>query len=211
MRMVLFVFMVLGLISCEKKDNQKGYEPYVISEVWNAYQKASKNPERGKDGGVLPPPPSRMKWAYGEQNFIIDDSLNVFYYQFQPLFTESCVPEHGDTIPYFQDLRPELLIQLPKESLAEFVRLNFKKGIVNRVKIASQRDTLNSKEYFDLVKSFDKYLDFSGDRDLYVIFASTQEEDTVLYYKKHKKWYNPDSIRWDKKRIRFFTKPKIDE
>lgn len=212
MRILFFLCIVFGLISCEKKTDQKEYEPYVISEVWDAYQKARKNPERDENGNILPPPPHREKWGYGYENFIIDDSLNVFYYEFQPQFTESCIPEYEDSIPYLQGLRPDWLIQLPKESLTEFVKLNFKRGIRNKVKIASQKDTLSSKEYFDLMKAFDKYLDWdeNGDRDIYAIFATTQEEDTVLYYKKNKKAYYTDSIKWDKKRIRF-PKPKIDE
>lgn len=210
MRILFFLCIVFGLISCEKKTDQKEYEPYVISEVWDAYQKARKNPERDENGNILPPPPHREKWGYGYENFIIDDSLNVFYYEFQPRFTESCIETEDDTIPYFQDLRPGLLIQLPKESLVEFVKLNFKRGIRNKVKIASQKDTLNSKAYYDLLKGFDKYLDRYYDGDIYGIFATTQEEDTVLYYKKHRKWYNPDSIKWDKKRIQFL-KPKVDE
>lgn len=211
MRIVLFLCAVFGLVSCEKKDNLKEYEPYVISEVWNAYEKSCKFYAENDSMHKYPPPFPRKNWGYGYENFLIDDSLNVFYYQFQPRYTESCIPELGDTIPYFQNIKPDMLLQLPKESLAEFVKLNFKKGIINRVKIASQRDTLNSKEYFDLIKAFDAYLDFYGDRDVYAIFASTQEEDSVLYYKKHKKWYNPDAVKWDRKRIRFFSKPKIDE
>ena len=211
MRILFFLCVVLGLISCEKKTVEKEYEPYIISKVWKGYQEGRKKAKLNKSAIMEPPPPVRMKWGYGYQNFIIDDSLNVFYYEFQPQFTESCIETEDDTIPYFQDLRPGLLIQLPKESLVEFVKLNFKRGIRNEVKIASQKDTLDSKQYYDLLKAFDKYLDGYEDGDIYGIFATTQEEDTILYYKKHQKWYNPDSIKWDKKRIRFFSKEKIDE
>ncbi len=209
MRIVYCICFVIVFFSCEKKDNGKKNKPYVISEVWNAYEKLLKNHRENGGKDNYPPPPPRMNWGYGYQNFIIDDSLNVFYYQFQPQFVESCIPSYDDDIPYFQDIRPNLLIQIPKESLVEFVKLNFKKGLRNKVKIASQKDTLNSKEYFDLIKAFDKYLDKNEDRDMYAVFATTQEEDSVLYYFKNKKDYYPEEIKWDKKKIRF-SMPKID-
>lgn len=200
---------MLGFISCGKKNDEENIKPYIISKVCKDYQKAVEKSKKNTNGN--PPLPPLVKWGYGQENFIIDDSLNVFYYQFQPKIYGGCIPTYDDDIPYFQNIGPDLLIQLPKESLLEFVKLNFKRGIRNKVKIASQKDTLNSKQYFDLLEAFDKYLDRHEDGDRYAIFASTQEEDTVLYYKKHKKWYNSDSIKWDKKRIRFFSKPNIDE
>lgn len=211
MRVIFILYVLLVLNSCEMKVTQKEYEPYIISKVPKDYQASVEKYKLDKNKRSLPPPPPPAVWGYGFENFIIDDSLNVFYYQFQPKGYESCLSSEEDYIPYFQGLKPDMLIQLPKENLIEFVKLNFKRRIWNKVKIASQRDTLNSIEYFDLVKAFDKYLNKNEDGDTYRIFASTQEEDTVLYYKKHKKKYDSDSIKWDKKRVRFFSKPKIDE
>ncbi|MFC4815962.1 hypothetical protein [Flavobacterium sp. GCM10023249] len=209
MRVLFFLCAVFGLISCGKKVGESSDKPYVISEERRKYEMQDELYEKGEiDKIVLMNLP---KYFYGSENFILDDSSNVFYYHFQPKIYESCIPFEDDDIPYFQGLEPDLLIQLPKESLAAFVKLNFRRGIKNKVKIASQKDTLNSKAYFKIRHALDKYLSFRPDNDIYLVYPTTQEEDSVLYYKKHQKVYNPDSIKWDKKRIRFFTKVKIEE
>ena len=77
------------------------------------------------------------------------------------------------------------------------------------VKIGSQLDTLKSNTYFKLQEALDKHLSFSQDRDCYVAYRTTQEEDTVLHYKKNNRLYRPELIKWDLKRIKFIK--KIDE
>lgn len=208
MRFVCFLLVVIGVISCGKKEDVKS--PYVISKVWNEYSNFINTEEKDRNGNVLPPPPPRYKYGYGYQNFIIDDSLKLYYYQLTPKFMEKCIVERDDTIPYFQDLKPEMLIEIPLNSINDFVKLNFKKGKSDKVKIASTKDTLNSEAYFNLVKALDKYLDFSNDNDVYAIFPTTQEEDTILYYKKNKDYYFSSQIKWDLKRVKFFDKPKVD-
>lgn len=39
--------------------------------------------------------------------------------------------------------------------------------------------------------------------DGYYIGRTTQEEDTVLKYKKNNKYYNFENIKWDKTKIKF--------
>lgn len=211
MRLFYFLCFVLGFISCNKNEKITEYRPYIISEERKNYEMQDELYKEGKiDKVVLMNLP---KYFYGSENFILDDSSNVYYYQLERFFSASgCGTDTGkDSISYFLNLKPENLIKLPIESIDNFVKLNFRNGERNAVKIASQKDTLNSKAYFKLQESLDKYLDYREDRDIYLIYPTTQEEDVVLLYKKRKKDYKSDSIKWDNKKIRFFSKPKIDE
>lgn len=202
-RIVCFLFFVIFFVSCKKNEKMIEYRPYIISEERKKYEMQDELYKEGKiDKVVLTHLP---EYFYGSENFILDDSSNVYYYQLERFFSASgCGTDTGkDSIPYFLKLKPESFIKLPLESIDGFLKLNFRKGERNAVKIASQKDTLNSKAYFKLQESLDKYLDYREDRDIYLIYPTTQEEDVVLLCKKYKKDYNSDSIKWDKKRIRF--------
>ena len=212
MRFVLLLTMVFGMVfgmvSCEKKKNvEEGKYPiHIISEYFRKNEELQK---KAKDGDTLIiPPPILPKYLYGSENFILDDSSNVYYYQRKFVIQFCGTGLEKDTIPVFENIQPEYLIKVPISSISEFVKLNIRKGERNLVKIASQKDTLNSEAYFKLLNALDNNLDFREDRDVYLAYRTTQEEDTVLYYKKHKEYYDSDSVKWDMKRIRFFVIPK---
>jgi hypothetical protein len=213
MRIVYFFFLVFGFISCEKKNKTflKKYHPYIISEERRKYKIQDELYKKGEIDKVLLM--NLPKYLYGTENFILDDSSNVYYYQLERYFSAvGCGTDmEKDSIPFFLDIKPESFIKLSISSIDDFVKQNMRSGERNLVKIASQNDTLNSKAYFKLQEALNKYLNFREDRDIYLVYPTTQEEDTVLNYKKYKKNYESDSIKWDKKKIRFFTKSKIDE
>ncbi|MFK7032336.1 hypothetical protein [Flavobacterium oreochromis] len=204
MRIILILILFLNFVSCNEEKSA-----YIISREWDEYTSFLNVVHKDKDGNVLPPPPLKYKYGYSCQNFIIDDNSNLFYYQFKPNYPESCIYKGKDTVPYFQDLKSEMLIEIPINSIEDFVCLNFKKGREDKVKISSNKDTLNSTIYFNLIRALNKQLDYEKDRDVYAIFPTTQEEDTILYYKKNKDYYFSSQIKWDLRRIKFFPKPKI--
>lgn len=115
----------------------------------------------------------------------------------------------SDTIPHFINLQPKDLIEIPTNTISDFIKLNYKDGFRNMTFIASKLDTLNTETYFylvDAIKSIEK------EGDTYFIRRTTQEEDTVLKYKRNNEYYNSESIKWDHERITFpFIKPKLQK
>ena len=78
---------MVGFISCEKKKEirEKKYVPYVISEERKKYEMQDKLYKEGKiDKVVLTHLP---EYFYGSENFILDDSSNVYYYQLERFFS----------------------------------------------------------------------------------------------------------------------------
>lgn len=213
MRILFFLCAVFGLISCDKKVKikEKKYPVHIISKYFRENKELRKRYKEGDTSIILQP--FLPRYLYGTENFILDDSSNIYYYQLERYFSAvGCGNDMElDSIPFFLNIKPENIIRLSVNSIDDFVKLNIRQGERNLVKIASQKDTLNSKAYFKLQEALDKNLKFREDSDIYTAYPTTQEEDTVLYYKKHKKDYYADSIKRDKKRIRFFPKVKIDE
>lgn len=214
MRFVFFVIVCFSIISCKKESSKFKNEPYIISLERKKYDHC--------DTCKTIPLIRLPIYFYGTENFIIDKNSNLYYYQLKKHYKEDefvMICGTGledeikkDSIPIFKDLKPEQIIQIPLNSLDDFIKLNIRKEERNLVKIASQKDTLNSIAYYKLVEALGKNLDFNyPDRDFSAIYNTTQEEDTVLAYLKNKKYYNPNEIKWDLKRIKFFPKPKINQ
>ena len=77
--------------------------------------------------------------------------------------------------------------------------MNYKDDFRNATFIASQSDTLNLIS-FSISKSLSF---FKRDRDSFIVRRTTQEEDTVLKYKKSNEYYDSNDVKWDKTRIKF--------
>ena len=184
--MVCFLFF-----NCKKKENTVENIPYIISQENHAVI-------HNKD--TMPPPLPLPGWlVYGTNTFIINSDSTAYYFQNKGVGAVCGTPT-ADTIPYFINLQPEDLIEISNKNIYEFIKLNYKDDFRNQTFIASQTDTLKSKVFFDLNKSLNF---FKRDRDFIIIRRTTQEEDTVLKYKKNNSNYNSANIKWDKKRIKF--------
>lgn len=73
-----------------------------------------------------------------------------------------------------------------------------------RLIVASQKDTIKNTAILSFLNQ--NSLRYFGIR------KTTQEEDTVLKYKKNNQYYNSESIKWDHERIVFpFIKPKLQK
>jgi hypothetical protein len=194
MKKLLISFLsCLFFMSCNK-EKEKVNVPYIISEI-------EKQTKQVTNKNEFPPPPPVPGWlTYGTNTFIIDQDLKIYYFQRNKVGFVCGNGSQNDTIPYFIDLQPKDLIEIPNNCIADFVKLNYKKEVRNLTFISSQLDTLKSKNYFDLIKAIETSCQ---DRDNYRIGRTTQEEDTVLKYKKNNDSYSSDLIKWDKTKIIF--------
>lgn len=197
MARIFIGFMICFLfLNCSKKDNQEENIPYIISQN-------NKEVVRGKD--TIPPPPPIPGWLfYGTNTFIINSDSTAYYFQRKGI-ASVCGTPTADTIPYFTNLQPLEIIEISNKNIYDFIKLNYRDDFRNQTFIASQSDTLNSKMFFDLNKSLNF---FKRDRDFVIIRRTTQEEDTVLKYKKDNSYYDSKNIKWDQKRIKFPEIPK---
>ena len=187
------------LLNCSKKDEKNVIKKdlYIIS-------------QQNRIATPLPPPiPGWL--VYGTNTFIINSDSTAYYFQNKGLGF-ICGTPSADTIPYFINLQPKDLIEISNKNLYEFIKLNYKDEFRNATFIASESDTLKSKMFFDLRRSLSYFI---RDRDFCVIRRTTQEEDTVLKYKRGSESYYPsEDIKWDRTKIKFpeevkFVKPLI--
>lgn len=203
-RLFIGFIICLLLFNCAKKEEKVVIKnkPYIISQ---------ENDLKIINGDTISPPPIPGFLIYGTNTFIIDSDLTLYYFKRGDIGHICGNWEKSDTIPYFIDLQPRDLIKIPNNSISKFIKLNYKDNFRNLTFIASKLDTLKTKNYFDLVKAIKSSL---KERDLYFIRRTTQEEDTILKYKKSKKSYYSEDIKWDNNRITFpeqvkFVKPFI--
>jgi len=199
MKKVFLAFMIcLLFFNCAKKEEKvvEKNKPYIISK---------ENNRQIINGDTIPPPPIPGFLVYGTNTFILNTDSTAYYFQNKGIGF-ICGTTNADTIPYFINLEPKDLIEISNKNLYDFIKLNYKDDFRNVTFIASQSDTLKSKIYFDLIKSLDLSL---KDRDFYRIRKTTQEEDTVLKYKKNNKSFYSEDIKWDKTKIKFPEKIKF--
>ena len=194
MKNVLVLIMVGLFFGCTKKGEvTKGdsavQKPYIIS------KEDKENSERDKKNNVSRP--FIPVGISGESNLIIDKYSNVFYYQRNKKPVLLCdYGRENDTIPLFLDLQPKDLIKIPKDYIGEFINENLKdKEKKKQILImASQMDTIKDKQFLKFLKNIQI--------PTYIIRRTTQEEDTVLNYKKKGAFYDSKEIKWDKSRIK---------
>jgi hypothetical protein len=195
-RIFIGIMMCLLLLNCSKKEEKKTVKS-------NSYIISKENRETLEDfrkWKIPPPPPPPGQLFYGTNAFIIDKDSNLYYFQGNKSVLVCGTGSENDTIPYFVHLQPKDLIEIPNNCIADFVKLNYKKEIKNLTFISSQLDTLQSKNYYDLIKAI--RISCQG-MDGYSIGRTTQEEDTVLKYKKNNEYYDFENIKWDKTKIKF--------
>lgn len=201
MKNVFFGFLICFLLlNCGKEESAKQNLPYIISQK-NIKPKNSKE-VKGKSATPLPPPPPPIPgWLiYGTNTFIIDSDSKIYYFQGEKIGFICGNGSQNDTIPHFIDLQPKDLIEIPNNSISDFVKLNYKDDFRNLTFVSSKLDTLKSESFFNLITALESSL---KDRDFYYIGRTTQEEDTVLKYKKNNSYYRSDDIKWDKTKIKF--------
>ncbi|WP_281322808.1 hypothetical protein [Flavobacterium aestivum] len=195
----IFIGFVICLLffNCKKKENEivAKNEPYVISyeneKLQKYYDSLNKNTERK----VLPP--STKGFFYGESQLIVDKRGFFYFYQreYIPIFCS--YRREKDSLPFFQDLKPKDIVIIPQMDLYDFISENILKKEKGRqiLIIASQSDTIKNELFLNFLKR--------TTIQSYYIRRTTQEEDTVLKYKKNCEYYDFKDIKWDKAKIKF--------
>lgn len=190
MKNVLVLIMVCLFFACNRKEDSEVQKPYIIS------QEDRKNCERDKKNNV--PPPFIPNGISLENNLIIDKNSNIYYYQKNRSTDILCnYGMENDTIPKFIDLQPKDLIKIPKDCIDKFIDVNVmtKEKRKQILIMASQTDIIKDQKFLSFL--------YNTKVPTYVIRRTTQEEDTVLSYKKKNAFYYSDEIKWDKSRIKF--------
>lgn len=201
MKRVLIGFVIcLFLLNCAKKENIKHNTPYIISQKDIKPKKSIDIINKDNTPPPPPPPPIPGWLTYGTNTFIIDSDSKIYYFQGEKLGFICGTGSENDTIPHFINLQPKDLIEIPSNSISDFIKLNYKDDFRNLTFVSSKLDTLKSESFHNLIAALKSSL---KDRDFYYIARTTQEEDTVLQYKKNNSYYSSDNIKWDKTRIKF--------
>lgn len=191
MTRIFFGFVVfLLLLNCNTKEENTSYVISIEkSKVLNELKKKN-----------IPPPPSGF---YSYNNLIIDQKGDFYFYQKENT-PWHCIPSERDTIPDFFNIKPIEIIKVPNNSIVDFIKQNVaSKNEMKRILvIASQNDTIKNKAL----------LSYLNENQLRTFSAriTTQEEDTVLKYKKNNEFYNYEDIKWNQNRIILpLIKPKL--
>lgn len=185
--------------SCSKKETVID-EVYIIKSKVKTPVKEHYNSKNKR----IPLPPTHSGF-YGLTNIIIDKQGEFYFYQREYDFTWDCIPEENPN-PDFIDLKPIDLIKVPKNSIVDFLKENTSPAIKKNYGafiLASQLDTLKTKEFINLIRYVNNTKK-SGIR-IYLIRKTTQEENVVLRFKKNDSVYDSDEIKWNKDSIKFFN------
>jgi hypothetical protein len=193
----------LLLFNCAKKEEKivTKNNPYIISEEDIKLQKYKDSLKKSGSKIVLP---DTKGFYYAENQLIIDNKRELFYYQREYIQILCNYGNENDTLPHFINLKTKDIIKIPQKSLDDFISENIMPKEKRRqiLIIASQSDTITNTYFLNFIKKSHLLA--------YHIRRTTQEEDTVLKYKRNNDYYYSDSIKWDKTKIKF-PKYKIED
>jgi hypothetical protein len=195
MKKILAGFLIcLFMLSCSKKeDNQKKITTYVISYENQKHKNYSDSLLRNNSNLIEIP----KRGIYGESQLVIDKKGNLYFYQNAYVMRMCGTRDENDTLPHFLDLKPKDFVQIPENSLGDFISKNILTKEKNRriLIIASQCDTIKNISFLNFLSN--------NQLNAYYIRKTTQEEDTVLQYKIGDKYYDFEYVKWDKTKIKF--------
>jgi hypothetical protein len=164
-----------------------------------------------------PPPPPPIKTYYFPSNFIIDTGGHIYFYQQRIKSGWICgTGMEWDTPPSFIDLQPKDIFEIPFNDVDKFIIANIQylDKSNRQFAIGSTADTITS---IGLAKIFEIFMDTSN-HVTWTFRRTTQEENIVLKFKKNKKDYYSDQVKWDSTKTLFppklenikFTPPKVE-
>lgn len=144
------------------------------------------------------------KEYYLPYNFIIDTGSRVYFFQQEPFFSRCGYVNWRETIaiPEYIDLQPKDLIEIPPNSIEEFIKLNIlsRKDWKKHVFISSPMDIVSSSSLSRIMKVFKdttNHVDWNFRK-------STQEENFVIAYKKNPgSYYYSYNLKWDSTKTLF--------
>ncbi len=192
-RIFIGLMVCFLLLNCSKKDEKLRIKnkPYIISYEDDKLKKYVDSSNKTGKKIVLP-----FKIFYGENHLLIDKKGGLYYHQQKYTEIDCGTGRENDTLPHFLNLQPKDLLKIPETSLIDFLSENILSKEENRkiLIVASQNDTIKNISFFDFINK--------NKLRTYLIRRTTQEEDTVLKYKKTNQSYYSDEIKWDKTKIK---------
>ncbi len=239
-RLLLLIFglsILLGNYSCRNKKHVKEF--YIISTNDSTDFSHSKI---CYDQSYPSPPPINPKVeikginSYFDLVIIFDSIDNVFLYQTDRIINDhsrvksprGCVIDEEDKkyydylkFPIFLGLRPENLLRFNSNGFIDFVatnndvfHFNTTSPITRILFLASTKDTIENKAFYDLMNMINKNESVSKrpkDKISVVIRMTTEEENQVLFYKKKNLKYFPEKIKWTKNFLNGMFSPMTHE
>lgn len=211
---ILFIISSFYLTSCKKENIKKEY--FVISKQ----DSIDKSFNYEKDTNKIPPPPPPpvdLKW-YSNVTFIMDSKNKVYIYQTESKINHKLNEnafEYDLEYPNYIELKPEHLVTFESEDFIKFIKVNndifeLYSNLENRTNkffyIASECDTVKNTAAYELEKIFK-----NERRVNYMIRKTTEEENCVLKYKRSRKKYIPENIKWSTKFLNGKLKPFTEE
>ena len=187
MKKYFLFFVVLILLSCERNLPAKNQNKvYVIS------KDTSFNFIKRED-------------YYAGFNLILGDSNKVYFFRYYNHSLMNCIP--SDNPPYFLNLEPSDMVELPYENIDEFIKLNqnHHSAFSDIYNVVSPYDSIKSKAFEKIMQGF-----ASVKQKKYIIRRTTFEEDQVLFHKINHINYDPKEIDWDTTEVYFSRKEDID-
>ena len=193
-----FFFSLLiscGITSCRKyAENESEKIEYIISKensIQKSWIKLNKVPN--------PITPEDMK-CYLDVVFIFDPK-KVYIYKAERKFNPN-----GEEIKYeypnYIGLKPEYLLTVDNNNFVTFLKDNnslfgvfTERNIRGSFCIASETDTLKGQAFEDLIKE----LKNAKSKAFYIVRKTTEEENTVLKYKRNNQEFLPEKISWSNK------------
>jgi hypothetical protein len=230
----IVTFLILTLLCVCCRDLSKKREYYIISyhdSITNGLLNGSIQDSMYPP--PMPPAPLSLKW-FSNLVFIFDSTDMVYIYQTETAGYEHMIKYtppgdydkskemhtiNFDTIitnynfPNYIGLRPEHLVAISSDNFIEFVKLNndifqldTNSKSVHIFYIASNKDTIKNDAFYDLnelITSKERY----KSRNHCIVRKTTEEEDFVIFFKRHKKTYKPENIEWQTSFINLNLKP----
>ena len=196
MTRIFIGFMICFLfLNCEMKKEKTAVKKkqYIISYEDQKLQNYIDSLKKNKTNFAAFP----RKGFYSEHQLLIDKKGNLYFYQKKYFMGLCSTGSENDTLPHLLRLQPKDIVKISQKNLTDFLSDNIldKKKDRQILIIASQNDTIKNTSFFD----------FLNNKNIsnYIIRRTTQEEDTVLKYKTNNEhYYYPDSIKWDKNKIK---------
>lgn len=195
MKKIFLYFIVFALtFSCNKivKPKTKDFT-YIIS--FEEKKRKGITDSINKSGHkqiILPFIPNGVSL---ECNLILDKNDNLYFYSQEIILPSACngTDREKDTLVEFLHIQPKDITETYLKEIKHKISPNLNKTHPRFV-LASQKDTIPSKIMNEIYKL---------KIPTYVIRRTTQEEDSVLFFKQNNMRYDSKTIKWDKTKMNF--------
>jgi hypothetical protein len=169
---------------------------------------------------------------YTELVIILDSSDKVYIYQNQQIINNKDFDLiRNNTYSNFIDLKPEYLLSFLSVNFIQFLKqnddifgldsINKDENFIRIFTLAKTQDTIKNAAFYSMFKYIKMYMhdyqysnsmiEVNNVKNINYIFAilrkTTEEENVVLFHKKNKIKYNPQSIHWSNHFINGKCKP----